>query len=266
MRTSQPVPPPSTELLAAHDGPKPVYVRIQDLIAADIAQGHLGAEERLPPERQLCEQFGVSRATLRRGLNGLVDRGLLIPSQGRGWYVASRRVSEPANTLTSFTALAEATGRHAAARVLRQEVEPATVEVAHRLAMEPEGAVFVLERLRLLDDEPIAHTVSRIPLVRVPGLDRVSLEDVSLYQTLSERYGLSPLRADYAVEAQAAEAGTADLLHVEPGSPLLFAMQTTFDADETPIEIGWMAYRGDRYRFHATLTAQSEQRPAERKQ
>jgi GntR family transcriptional regulator len=115
----------------------------------------------------------------------------------------------------------------------------------------------VLERLRFLDGEPIAHTVSRIPLVRVPGLDRVSLEDVSLYATLRERYGLSPFRADYAVEAQAAGARTAELLRIEPGTPILFAVQTTFDADTSPLEVGWMAYRGDRYRFQATLTAES---------
>jgi GntR family transcriptional regulator len=113
--------------------------------------------------------------------------------------------------------------------------------------------LFELERLRLMDDVPIMLDRSRVPLALVPGLDTVDFDTVSLYEELETRYGLRPARARFAAEAVAADERQAGLLGLDPGAPLLRCLQQTEDQTGRWIELCEMVYRGDRYRFRATL-------------
>lgn len=234
---------------------RPLYVRVYEEIAARIASGSLPRGGQLPPEREFCQEMGVSRATVRRALAALEDEGLIQAIQGRGTFVTSPRLVEPPNTLMSFTQLAEDRGTEAGARVLRAEVRPSTLAEADRFRIAPGGAVFDLERLRTMDGMPIAIDHSLVLLAAAPALPDADWSNASLYQLLVEA-GSTPARADYDVEARAADASWADILEVSVGAPLLIADTSSYDRDERLIEIGRIIYRGDRYRFRSTLVAQ----------
>jgi len=231
----------------------PLYVQVAQRILHEIVQRDLRPGDRLPPERTLCRDLGVSRVTLRRALLALADEGAVEADVNRGWFVGGGLLSEPPNALLSFTRMAASRGLTSSARVLAARVRPATIDEAELLRLAPGADIFELERIRLLDGIPVALDRSRVPLQRAPSLPEQDWTRASLYDVL-ERAGVVPVRASYSVEAVAADARHADLLGLAEGAPLLLAQQITYDQDQRPFELGRMAYRGDRYRFRATLT------------
>jgi GntR family transcriptional regulator len=232
----------------------PLHERVRQQLGGEVRAGVYAKGTRLPSERDLCTRLNVSRVTLRRALAGLADDGLLLPSHGRGWYVAAERVGEPANVLLSFSAMARAQGLTPSSKVLSQLVRPADLDEADKLRIAPGAPILDLRRLRLLDDLPVALDQSRVPMALAPGIADQDFAQGSLYDALTEA-GVPPQRADYSVEALAADHDQARLLDLETGQPLLVTSQVTHTADGRVVELGGIIYRGDRYRFRATLIA-----------
>ncbi|HEY8458653.1 MAG TPA: GntR family transcriptional regulator [Actinopolymorphaceae bacterium] len=238
------------------DASLPLHERVRNRLAADILSGVYARGTRLPSERELCTRLGVSRVTLRRALTDLSKDGLVIPSHGRGWYVAAERVGEPANVLMSFSAMARAQRLTPSSTVLSQQVRPADLDEAQQLGIAPGAQILDLRRLRMLDGLPVALDRSRVPLAIAPTLADQDFANGSLYDALTEA-GWPPHRADYDVEALPADPEQARLLDIEPGHPLLVTRQVTYSVEGRVIELGGIIYRGDRYRFRATLLAPS---------
>jgi GntR family transcriptional regulator len=230
-----------------------LYRQIYRQIAGDIANGALPSGERLPSERELSERLSVSRATVRRALKQLVADGLVESRQGAGTFVVSTGpLGEAPNTLMSFTELGAARGLKASSTVLAADVRRATLDEAEVFGVAPGSEIFVLERLRFLDGVPISVDSSRIPLAYAPDLPQIDFSSASLYAALRDA-GAGPVRADYTVEAVAADAATADLLAVDAGAALLLTRTSSYDHRRRLVELGEMLFRGDRYRFRASL-------------
>ncbi len=230
----------------------PAFRAIAERLTDAILSGRITGD--LPPEQELARTHGVSRVTMRRALGVVAEAGLAEVTWGKGWSVTDGPLSEPANTLLSVTELAAERGLAARSRVLLAQLRPAGLDDAEELEIAPGAEVFVLDRVRHNNGVPFARQQSTIRSDRVPGIADIDFAEHSLYASLEERWGISPTRADYAVEARPAEAEHAEHLGIEPGSPLLWATQRTFDQHGSIIEIGWSAYPWDRYRFRATLT------------
>jgi GntR family transcriptional regulator len=228
------------------------YQFVREQLAAEIERGRRPAGSRMPPERALAEHFGVSRVTLRRALDELARAGVVARS-GTRWVVASTAIGEPPNVLMSFSEMAASRGLRPSGRLIHRQTRPATIEEAEALGLAPGAPLFELERLRSMDDVPILVDRTRIPLSLAPGLDEVDLEEASLYEVLEARFGMRPARARFTVDAIAADERRAALLGLKPGEPLLRCQQQTEDESGRQIELCEMVYRGDRYRFRATL-------------
>jgi GntR family transcriptional regulator len=228
------------------------YRRVQQALAEEIARGRSGPGSLLPPERALAEHFGVSRVTLRRALAEL-ERAGVVTRAGSRWAVAGSPIGEPPNALMSFSEMAATRGLAATATVLGVGVRPATLDEADTLGLAPGAALFELERLRAMDGVPILIDRSSLPAALVPGLEEVDFTTSSLYDVVEARFGIRPTRARFTVEAVAADERRAALLDLEPGRPLLRCRQLTEDQAGRPVESCEMHYRGDRYRFRATL-------------
>lgn len=231
---------------------EPLYQRAYRAIAEEIASGVLHPGDRLPSERALCDELGVSRATVRRAIEQLEHDGLLT-SRGRGSVVAGDALVEPLNTLISLSELGRMRGLVATARVLAAHVRPATIDEADAFAIAPGAEVFELRRLRMLDEVPISLDHNRIPLRRLPGAAELDFTTGSLYAEL-EREGHAPVRADYELEARGADPDEAELLGLAAGVPVLSATTVAIDEDNRVLDLGRTVYRADRYRFQATLT------------
>lgn len=211
------------------------------------------ANGRLPSERALAEQLGVSRATVRQVLTALARTGLLRASPNRGWYATAAVLSEGPNILRSFTEDVRDRGFSPSGKVLGLRVRAATLDEAETLGLAPAAPLLDLERLRGMEDVVVGVDHARLPMRLVPGLDSVDLSNESLYEVLAERYQLVATRCDYEVQAQAASERIASLLRLEVGAPVLIGSYTTYDQEERPMMCGWTTFRGDAYVFKATL-------------
>ena len=232
-------------------GAQPLYHRVYREIAEGIESGVLQPGDRLPSERSLCEQLGVSRATVRRAVEELINDGL-VETRGRGSFVRGDAVVEPPNTLMGLSEVARTRGLDPSSKVMRADVRPATIDEADAFSIAPGADLFDLERVRMLDGLPISLDHNRVPLRLLPGAAGLDFTTASLYEEL-DAAGHAPARADYELEARAAAPHEADLLGLAPESPVLFATTVAIGEDGRVVDLGRTVYRADRYRFQATL-------------
>lgn len=236
------------------DYPEPLWIQAATLIRDQIDDGVLRAGARLPPERELCQRLGISRVTLRKALNQLVDAGVLNASHGRGWYVAkSTGKQEWPNTLESFTETAQRMGLKTRSEVLRAEAVPASFDEAEELSIVPGTDLFHLDRVRLLDEVPIALDLTQIAVSVLPGVAQIDFTKHSLYAALAEA-GIEPVRADAAIEAREADAVAAGHLRIAEDKPLLVMRQVSFDTTGRPLFTSTIKYVGERYRLRTSFS------------
>ncbi|MHA6763740.1 GntR family transcriptional regulator [Streptacidiphilus sp. PAMC 29251] len=239
-----------------------LWVEAAGVVEQRVRDGVFAAGRRLPAERELCEQLGVSRVTLRRALHHLVDQGVLNSSHGRGWYVATRSDRgdrgdrEWPNSLESFTETAHRKGLEPSALVLRAEVAPATLDEADEFGIAAGAELFHLDRVRMLDGLPIGVDASRVVLALAPGLTSADFADSSLLEQLAGA-GFEPARAEAMIESRGCPAEIAPHLDLAEGDPVLVMQQVMTDADDRVVLITTLTYRGDRYRLRTSFVRQS---------
>jgi GntR family transcriptional regulator len=229
---------------------------VTDRVYADlldrITDGRLPEGSRLPTERTLAEQLDVSRVTVRRAIARLRDERLIQSVQGAGTFVATSVLGETPNALMSFSRLAAARGLVAGSQPIGVTERPATIEEAEQMSMAPGTDVVAVDRIRTLDGIPVAISYSIVPSACAPGLARLDWSTASLFGELAAA-GHAPVRADYSVEAQAADDSASTLLRMPVGQPVLVTRSTSYAANGRAVELALMTYRGDRYRFRSTL-------------
>ena len=230
------------------DNPTPLYRRLQRGIRKVLEQGAIGADDALPPERDLAQGLGVSRVTVRKALRQLVDEGLLVQQRGAGTFVAPR-VEQPLSSLTGFTEDMSARGMTPGVEWLDRSLGTAMPEEALALNLSPGAMVSRLYRIRLADEKPMCIEQATLPRDVLP--DPKVVED-SLYVVL-EKEGQRPVRALQRLRAQLLQFEQARLLHVEPGTPCLYIERRSFLGDGRPVEFVRSHYRGDAYDFVAEL-------------
>ncbi len=237
--------------------PDPLYQQVYEAITSAIRSGQLRPGDRLPPERSFCEQFGVSRATVRRALRGLAEEGLVEATVGRGSFIRATGLAEPPNTLMSFTELAAARGLTPSAKVIDRAVRPATPEETSVFGLGVQALVFELVRLRMLDDRPVALDRARIPLAVAPAVAEQDYTVASVYMALEAALA-APVKADVVVSAIVADDVDAAELGVEVGAPLIVCKTLSYDATSRLVELGEITYRADRYQLHTMLVRSPE--------
>jgi GntR family transcriptional regulator len=216
--------------------------------------GELAPGAAVPTERDLTAQLATSRTTVRRALAELVGEGRLIRRQGSGTFVAEPKIVWPLQ-MASFTRQANADGYTATTRLLAAIRERADDDIAGRLGIRTGAPTYRIERLRLVDEVPMALEASALSAARFPGLIAALRRESSLYRVLADGFGVEPVEAEETIETASASPREAELLGIDTGAPVLVLGRHSFDADGAPLEYVRSWYRGDRYTFVARLTA-----------
>lgn len=238
----------------------PRYSQIKRHLLDAIESGQLRPGDRVPSERELTEQFAVSRMTARHALRDLETMGYLYRLQGKGTFVAHPKLEQQLARLTSFTEDMRLRGMEPGARVLSVAEMPAGARVARALGVSEAEPVYRLERLRLADGQPMALEVSHVLASACPGFLDVNFENESLYRILRERFGIVLVRATQSLEAVPASPYEAEILRVREEAPLLLLERVSYDAAGRAVEFVRSFYRSDRYRFTTELVHREDLR------
>jgi GntR family transcriptional regulator len=228
---------------------RPLYQQLERALRTAIESGHLVPEDALPAERDLATDFGVSRITVRKAIDGLVQEGLLVRRQGSGTFVRGR-VEKNFSKLTSFSEDMRARGRTPHSVWLKRSNGTVTPEEAMSLRSSPGTPVFRFHRIRYADDAPMALERATVLADCLPSIDAV---ESSLYEAL-ERSGHRPVRALQRLRAVLFDAEKAELLAARANDPGLLVERIGFDREGRAIEFSQSWYRGDTYDFVAELS------------
>jgi GntR family transcriptional regulator len=227
--------------------PIPFYFQLTRLLTREIESGRWDVGERLPSEPTICEQFGVSRTTVRQALAALESEGLVRREKGRGTFVGDRRSGGwLLQSAHGFYEEAQRAGHAVRSRVLRRAVEPLAGWATDALRLRPGGEGVTVERLRWMDDRLVMYVVSHFPLHVAETLLDADLETTSLYRVLEERARLTVAGGRRVVAAARAERDLAKLLDVKAGSPLLCVEAVSWDEQLQPFECYRAWHRADR--------------------
>jgi DNA-binding GntR family transcriptional regulator len=230
--------------------PVPMYYQVAMQLEHAIETGQLAPGTRLDGELALANQLGVSRPTLRRAIEYLVDRGFLVRRRAVGTQVVHPKVRRPVELSSLYDDLA-ASRKHPRTKVLSLATVPATDRVAHALGLEDGVEVVAMERLRYADDQPLAIMRNWLP-VGLVELDDERLERAGLYQ-LMRAAGVGLHLASQTIGARGASAAEARLLEAARGEPLLTMERTTYNENGQPVELADHIYRASLYSFEIVL-------------
>jgi GntR family transcriptional regulator len=234
--------------------PVPKHQQLREILI-DLMDTELEPDAPIPSERDLGEQYGLSRMTVRQAINQLVAEGRLYRVRGRGTFVAQPKMDLQIR-LASFTEDMTRRGMVPASRTIGFERIEASQTLARQLEINPGDSVLRLSRLRYADSIPMAVERTHLPEHRVPGLLNHGTPQ-SLYRHLAEHYGLALTWGEQVIEAGNADPEDAALLEI-PATGVVLQMSRRSYAGDVLIEYAVSAYRADRYQLWVPL-----ERPAQ---
>lgn len=202
----------------------------------------------MPSEAEIAQQYQVSRITAKRALDDLVNQGWAYRRQGKGTFAAYARIKEMSG-FRSFSEDIFSKGLKPTSRIIRFEQVTATDYVAGQLKINPGEAVYILQRVRLADDQPVAFETAYLPVSLFPGMLTYDLSK-SLFQVLREKYHTDPVWADAEIQATSATEEIAQALGMRIGEPVLIANRLTYSETYDVVEFVVSVYCGSRFTFY----------------
>jgi GntR family transcriptional regulator len=208
--------------------------------------GQWGPGQQLPPEAELCEEFKLSRGTVRQALADLVREGLLHRRRGKGSFVAAPKVDQDLQILAGFTEyMKKVRGTELGNKLISVKTIPASEALASELGVAEGDEVVEVRRVKLMDNQPFFITASYVPKSLAPDLEEADMSTGSLADLLASRYGLAIGKSRGWFEPVLVAEYEASLLGVERGSPAMLHQRTRYGSDDRPVVLTKNVVRGD---------------------
>ncbi|GAA4574890.1 myo-inositol degradation transcriptional regulator [Planotetraspora kaengkrachanensis] len=223
--------------------PVPLYHQLAEQLSTAIASGTLQPGDPFENEIALAERLNLSRPTVRRAIQELVNQGLLLRRRGLGTTVANRKVHRRAELTSLYDDLKRDGGRPATT-VLRHEIVR-DERVATALDLPADAELLAIVRLRLSDERPLAILHNWLPPV-FNDIAREDLEGAGLYAVMRDR-GVRPVVAHQTIGARTPTAAERRHLGLKPSEPVLTMTRVAFDAVGNAVEYGDHCYRAQDY-------------------
>jgi GntR family transcriptional regulator len=232
-----------------------LYFQLYDILYKDIRDGVYKPGQLLPTENTLIEQYHISRVTVRKALDLLMNDGLIAKRRGYGTFVQNKKVEQTLTRVQHFANEMEKRGYESSVTMLTNEVVYASRTVAGELQIDEGDELVRVERLRYADGVPMCIENSYLILDKCPAVPKHDFSKQSLRLFLEQQYHIVWKRASqkiYAVNASPKQAG---YLGVKEGEALIYIERVSYDQFELPGEYLQTWYRGDSYYLTADLEA-----------
>lgn len=223
--------------------------QIIEAITAEIEKDRLKPYDRLPSEKELCEQWQASRSTVRKAMDQLTDRGKIFRVPGKGSFVAFPKISHQASHILSFSEKMKAQGLEVQTKLILKEIIEPSEEIAAALKLTKQARALKIQRLRIVKGEPMALQTAFMPANLCENLMKEDLESQSLNRLFQEQCNIRLSRSDIWIEAPIITKKEQKLLG-NPRVPLFLAVVgVTFDQNDKPVRFSRGVFRGDRVRL-----------------
>ncbi|MES3631171.1 MAG: GntR family transcriptional regulator [Longimonas sp.] len=240
----------------------PRHEQLSNWLRTRIADGTYEADEQLPSEHTLCDQFDVSRVTVRRALQTLESEGLIYRKQGLGSFVQDQRMRPGLVRLTDFAEDMAQAGIAASSRIVMNTNVEVPASVSAKLGVKPGTTVRRLDRTRLGDGQPVAFDYTWLPLNYASLIEPYDLAEQTIYSILETEHDVEVRRGQYRIEAANASDTVAEALGVPPGTALLLISRLSIGAEDAPIYYQQRYYRTDRVAYELELERGTTPQPA----
>jgi GntR family transcriptional regulator len=217
---------------------RPLYLQIKSLLEKSLETGEWRPGEAIPSEIELAGRFGVSQGTVRKAIDALAADNLVVRRQGKGTFVATH--TEEKSSLLRFLRIRSDDGRDVphVSRLLDVRRGKATADIARLLDVKPGDPVVVLRRVLEYGGAPTVLDEIVLPAALFRGLTKAKADAYrgSMYSFFETEFGVRMLRAQEKLRAVAADAATARILGIAPGTPVLAVERVTFTFGDRPVE------------------------------
>lgn len=236
-----------------------IYMRVYQQLRDRIEQGSLAPGARLETEMELCEQFQVSRETIRRALSLLETDGLITRKVSLGTFVtASKTQYAPSLHHESFTEQMRRQGKHPSSQIRSIEIlTELPPQAAEALALEPGERVYRVKRVRLADGVPMAYEIAYIREKLCPNLHTFLLDDTSLYSLYEGQFHLHMGQISLKMEAVTATPQLQKILGLKNSLALMKMTSLMRLTDATPLYYVVSYHVGDQYEFTTVMTREN---------
>jgi DNA-binding GntR family transcriptional regulator len=241
-----------------HNSYEPSYAQLVRILQEQIATGRLRPGDRLPSESQLCGHHGVSRMTVRRAINILVEQGMVTARQGQGTFIKPMQFWAATFSLGQLQSLlSDENGIRI--KILEASIDSAKGRVTRKMAIRRGQRILFIRRLILSQEKPIMY--HREYLVYDPSRPIVESElEVTSLRGLFEGTGNSSIkRSVLSIQATVLKDEEAQLLQAPVATAAFNLEHLFYDFEDRPVSWGWFICPGANLRFTTIVGAHNKE-------
>lgn len=230
---------------------RPLYLQAEEALNRLIQDGTFRVGDRLPPEPELAQRLGISRATLREALRAFEDKGLITRRRGLGTFINAPTpvIDSGLEQLESLDTLARRMGLVCTTEDLEMREEPASREIASRLGIAPGETIITVGRTKVTNGVIAAYMYDVLPqwvtdVATLKASFKGSVLDYLLEQQVPLAFAwttIIPTRADHQVAAK---------LRVKPSTVLLLLEELTYTHDNQIVGYSRNYFLPSVFKFH----------------
>ncbi|MGR5236430.1 phosphonate utilization transcriptional regulator PhnR [Vibrio alfacsensis] len=220
------------------------YVKIKDSIVEQIEAGMLCPRQKLPAERKLAESFDTTRVTLREALSLLEAEGRIYREDRRGWFISPEPLCYDPTLTVNFSTMAQAQNRIPKTQLLTAKSTLANKQAARLLGLQPFSDIYCIDRVRYLDDRPVAYVTSYIRPDIFPNLLDFDFSD-SLTDVYREHFSVRYQKTRYRIVTSTLMGEMAQALRTTSGTPAMVIERINYDQNGAQVSCDIEYWRHD---------------------
>jgi len=225
---------------------EPLYVQVHNILLDRINTDVYTVNARIPSESELCNEFGISRMTVRAVITELVRDGKLYHIQGKGTFVSEPKLIANSTSYIGIREQLEQQGYEVKTMLLSMEKANPSASVAKILGLESGDNIYIITRLRYVKNEPLSLHTSYIPVKYCAGLEKQDFCNEQLCVILSKNYGFVRKTVNETLESVIATSEESANLKIRKGFPLLLLCDKIYDEENRLYEYSKVVFRGDK--------------------